>query len=262
MALKKLLTYCLLFGFAVGYAQSQKRNFKQKELGFFVGGSYYIGDINPRGHFLYTRPAGGVYFRYTTDYRYALRVGFNYGKITADDAKSKELDQQERNLNFTSNLFELSSVAEFNFVEYRIGQKKHRFTMFVFAGLAGYFFDPKTDIGNGLESLRQYRTEGQSESYSRIQMSVPFGVGFKLNVGRTCGIGLEWGPRRTSTDYLDDVSGKYPTQMNNAFTNRSLNGSATPGSMRGNPSTRDWYFYYGLTVNFKIKEKGPCHKSL
>lgn len=248
-----------------GSAQSRKRNFAQRELGIIGGGSYYIGDLNPRGHFMNSKPSVGIFYRQSFSYRYALRAGFNYGQIGADDSKSKEADQVERNLNFVSNLYEFHALAEFNFVEYRIGSKDHRFSMYVFGGLAAYYFNPKSNIGNGMESLRTYNTEGQSESYRKIQMSVPFGVGFKMNLGSGAGLSMEWGPRRTFTDYLDDVSGSYPANMSqtgNTFTNRSLNGSAKPGSMRGNPGTRDWYFYYGISLNFKLREAHrPCYKT-
>lgn len=246
-------------------AQSHKRNFGQRELGFLGGGSYYIGDLNPRGHFLYSKPSLGIFYRYSFSYRYALRAGLNYGKIEADDARSSEADQKERNLNFTSNIYEFHTFAEFNFVEYRIGSKDHRFSLFVFGGLAAYYFNPKGSMGNGLESLRAYNTEGQTESYRKIQMSIPFGVGFKMNLGHGAGISMEWGPRRTFTDYLDDVSGQYPNntgQIPNTFTNRSLNESAKPGSMRGNPGTRDWYFFYGISLNFKLRDAHrPCYKT-
>ena len=243
-------------------AQSRKRNFRQRELGFFAGGSYYIGDLNPRGHFLNSHPAAGIFFRYTTNYRYAFRFGFNYGQISGDDSKTKEADQLERNLNFKSKVYEVAATAEFNFVEYRISNDKHRFTMYIFAGFAGYFFDPKSDIGNGLESLRNYRTEGQGSAYPKFQVSVPFGVGFKWNIGQRCGLGIEWGPRRTFTDYLDDVSGKYPAISTDGrgFTNQSLNSAATAGSMRGNPSTKDWYFFYGVSLNIKLRDPHQtCH---
>ena len=240
-----------------GLAQSRRRNFRQRELGFYAGGSYYIGDINPRSHFVGSRPAGGVFFRYTTNYRYAFRFGFNYGSIAASDSKSKEPDQLERNLSFKSQLLELNSIAEFNFVEYRIGHDKYRFTMFIFAGLAGFYFNPKADAGDGYQSLRNYKTEGESKPYSRYQLSIPFGLGLKWNVGNRCGLGIEWGPRRTFTDYLDDIKGVYPsmaTILSNPFTSRSTNGVAEPGSMRGNPSTRDWYFYYGVTLSIKLAD--------
>ena len=45
-----------------GLAQRQKPT---AELGVFLGGSYYIGDLNPMGHFnQFTKPGGGIVFRY------------------------------------------------------------------------------------------------------------------------------------------------------------------------------------------------------
>lgn len=248
-------------------AQGRKRSYRQSEIGFLAGGSYYLGDINPRGHFSFTRPAAGVFFRLSNDYRYAFRAGLNYGKITASDSRSGEADQLERNLHFVSNIIEFNTIAEFNFLEYRVGSKTDPFTLYVFAGLAGYYFNPKSDLGNGagLQPLRNSFTEGQLTPYPRLQLSVPFGVGFKFNIGNNCGLSVEWGPRRTFTDYLDDVSGNYPETLvegGKSFTNRTLNNSATPGAMRGNPTTRDWYFYYGLTFNVKLREvKIQCYKS-
>jgi hypothetical protein len=248
------------------FSQTRKRNYIQRELGFYLGGSYYLGDLNPRKHFLYSRPAVGLFFRYTTNYRYAFKFGFNYGTINASDAKSGEIDQLERNLSFRSRLYEFNSTAEFNFVEYRVGNSKYPFTMYIFAGLAGYFFNPQSDIGRGYESLSGLKTEGRS--YPKFQMSVPFGIGFKWNIGRVCGLGIEWGPRRTFTDYLDDVSGTYPdfTQMDSNsdktqdYSDTRLGGAAFPGSMRGNPRTKDWYFFYGITLNIKLRPaKQTCH---
>jgi len=266
--LKRPLLYFLIFCQVFAFAQARKRSFVQNELGFLVGSSYYIGDINPRGHFLFSKPAAGIYFRHTNHYRYAFRFGFNYGQIFGDDALSKEADQLERNLSFKSNIYELSSIAEFNFVDYRIGNEHENFTFYIFAGLAGYYFNPKADIGNGFEELRTYNTEGQNKSYRKIQMSIPFGVGIKFNAGDKLGIGIEWGPRRTYTDYLDDVSGAYPNVIGSSdsrdnFIDRTTNASATPGSMRGNPSTRDWYMFYGLNINYKLPSKrgSVCHGS-
>jgi hypothetical protein len=265
---KRGFLYLFLFSQVLVYSQARKRSFVQDELGFFGGGSYYIGDINTRTHFLYSKPAGGIYWRHTNHYRYAFRIGVNYGQIFGDDALSKDANQTERNLSFKSNVYEFSSLAEFNFVDYRIGNEHENFTFFIFAGLAGYYFNPKADIGNGDEPLRAYNTEGQSQSYKRVQLSIPYGIGIKFNAGEKLGIGIEWGPRKTYTDYLDDVSGTYPgsvvpTDNKNNFTNRTTNASASPGSMRGNPTTKDWYFFYGISLNYKLPSKrgSVCHGS-
>ena len=86
-----------------------------------------------------------------------------------------------------------------------------------------------------------------------------------MNVSKQVGIGLEWGPRKTFTDYLDDVSGTYPdwetTQAFNKntikFTDRSKNASSNVNKMRGNPRTKDWYFFFGITLNIKLNFKAP-----
>lgn len=240
----------------------RKRTFAQKELGFFGGASYYIGDINPRGHFKDSHPAGGIFIRFAKTYRYAFRFGLNYGEISGDDATSGEADQQERNLNFKSQIYEASGTAEFNFVEYRIGHDRYKFTMFVFAGFAAFYFNPKANVNGSYEALRAYHTEAQPKTYPKFQVSIPFGVGLKWNIGEKCGMGIEWGPRRTFTDYLDDIKGVYPaTSVESGgvnLTDRSLNGSGSPGNMRGNPSTRDWYFYYGVTLNIRLPSKTFC----
>jgi hypothetical protein len=103
MRSKLLYILALLIGFsAIG--QTTKRNFRQRELGIFLGGSYYIGDINPIKHFAFVKPAAGLFFRYTTNYRYAFRFGFNYGSLTASDSKSSNPDQLLRNTNFRTKL--------------------------------------------------------------------------------------------------------------------------------------------------------------
>lgn len=244
--------------------QTRRRNFRQRELGFFAGGSYYIGDLNTKKHILESHPAAGVFFRYSTNYRYAFRFGMSYGTITGNDATSGEPDQIERNINFKSTITELHALAEFNFVEYRISHDRYRFTFFVFAGLAGFYFNPTSNLGSGYIDMRPYHTEGQSKEYPKLQISIPFGVGIKWNVGEKCGLGLEWGPRRTFTDYLDDVHGAYPESVNTdgSVVDRTTNKSATPGAMRGNPNTRDWYFYYGLTLSIKLRDPHrQCHTS-
>lgn len=258
--MKRTITYLLLFlTIQPILAQTTKRNFKQRELGILLGGSYYIGDLNNWKHFIYSKPAAGIFFRYTTNYRYAFRFGFNSGGLYGDDSKSKEPDQLLRNTNFRTQLYELNAIAEFNFVEYRIGHKKHYFSMFIFAGLAGFYINPEGNIGGGWEKLQPLRTEGQNRGYSNYQFSIPFGIGVKYNLTNKIGLGFEWGPRKTFTDYIDDVSGLYPdpsatTGGGLAYAYRLKDNYALAGTMRGNPRTKDWYFYYGLTINIKLRD--------
>ena len=237
----------------VGLAQTKKRNFAQKEAGLFAGGCYYLGDINPRDHFIYSSAAGGIFYRYAATYRYAFRFGFNYGNVFANDSKSKDANQKERNLNFRSEIYDLHAIAEFNFVDYRIGSNKHFFTMFIFAGLGAYYFSPQASFGRGFINVHQLKTEGQARTYPRYQINIPFGVGIKWNITNIFGLGIEWSPRKLFTDYLDDVSSTYP------LITQGL-GQGNTGYMRGNPRSKDWYFFYGMTLTMRLPNfKKECH---
>lgn len=251
-----------------GFSQTKRRSFKQHELGFLIGGSYYIGDLNPRKHFNLTRPAGGIFYRYTPNYRYAFRGGINFGTIVGDDSQSDDQDQLQRNLNFKSNITEFNVMAEFNFLEYRISNDKYKFTTFLFLGADVFMFKPQAHMDVYWVDLQPLHTEGQKKGYKLTQFSIPFGIGMKMNVSRMVGIGLEWGPRKTFTDYLDDVSGTYPDPdvipfvKNNAarLSDRSKNAGSNVNEQRGNPRTKDWYFFFGVTLNIKLNIiPQPCH---
>ncbi len=262
-------------------AFAQSTNHQQAhshDVGVLLGGSYYIGDLNPRKHFFLTQPAIGVFYRYNYDYRIAFRGGFNFGSIQGDDSQSDDSDQLERNLNFKSNIYELNAIAEFNFWEYQIGHAKYIFAPYVFLGIDVFHFKPMANYQDKWIELKQLSTEGQKTSqnpdvkpYRLIQPSIPFGLGFKLVLSRQVGLGFEWGPRKTFTDYLDDVSNKYvdPVQLakdkgaaSAVLSDRSNNPVTRLtnfGKQRGNPVTKDWYFFYGFTLSFKLnKRPGSC----
>ncbi len=271
---KNCLLFFAFFILNISYSQnSHNKQYFSHDVGILLGASYYIGDINTK-HFASSQPAFGVFYRFNYNYRVSFKGAFNYGSIQGDDSQSRNPDQLERNLNFKTTIMELSVRAEFNFWEYRIGHSKYIFAPYIFMGIGVFRFNPQGYLGNQWVALRDLSTEGQKtplnptqHQYPLTQPTIPFGIGFKLNVSNYIGIGLEWGPRKTFTDYLDDVSGKYvdPSKlagykggMAASLSDQSKNplGQADDvGKLRGNPSTKDWYIYYGLVVSFKLKGK-------
>ena len=73
--------------------------------------------------------------------------------------------------------------------------------------------------------------------------------------------------RKTFTDYLDDVHGKYydPAYLHNPtsayMSNPSLHTNANPGwsnqvgRLRGNPNNKDWYSFAGVIITISLKSK-------
>ena len=259
-----IFLFCIILSSHV-FSQQRRRNFRQHEVGFLIGGSYYIGDLNPRRQFFLTQPAAGAFYRFTPNYRYAFRGGINWGNIMGDDSQTDNADQIQRNLNFKSRIIEFNAIAEFNFLEYRISNDKYKFTTYLFLGIDVFNFKPRAQMGNFWIDLQPLNTEGQTKRYKLTQVSIPFGIGAKMNVSKQVGIGLEWGPRKTFTDYLDDVSGTYPdwetavvTSVNSLkLSDRSKNGGNNINKQRGNPRTKDWYFFFGITLNIKLNFKAP-----
>lgn len=242
----------------------------RSEIGFMIGGSYYVGDLNPKKHFLQTKLAGGILYRYNFSPRWTLRASALLGNLEASDSKSQA--NVERNLSFRSYIFDFSTVVEFNFLPYILGDKKHFISPYIFAGVSVFNFNPQALYDSKWYSLHQYGTEGQgttiqgvSKPYSLTQIGIPFGLGVKISPAKFMSLGLEWGIRKTFTDYLDDVSGKYVdpvvlaaenTEIAAKLADRSLTTQGlNTGLDRGNANTKDWYVFTGLTATFRIKGK-------
>lgn len=246
---------------------------QDKEWGGFLGLSVYNGDlaqspIPVRG----LRPAVGGFYRYNYNTRWATKVGLNFGYIASYDRYSgKGTTREKRNLSFYSPIVELSFVGEYNLMKYVSGSRKYRTAPYLFAGIAGFYFNPTTNYLGTKYSLRNYKTE-QSKidgTYSPIGLAIPIGFGVKYSMGRKklWNLGFEFGYRLTFTDYLDDVSGNLP---NNFATNTSLSPDdrklayrgTVPGWTskwpRGNPNNRDSYFFFGLTLS-KTVRKFACN---
>ncbi|MBI3512424.1 MAG: outer membrane beta-barrel protein [Bacteroidetes bacterium] len=237
------------------------------EIGFFIGGGYYIGELNPTTHLgSLTRPAAGIVYRHNFNYRFAVAGDLIFGSVQGIDSRSTSYEQQKRNLSFRSPITEFGGRAEFNFIEYKIGDDKYPFTPFMFLGLAVFNFNPRASYGNQWVNLQPLKTEGQSKAYLRTQLSIPFGVGFRANLAQRVGLVAEWGMRKTFTDYLDDVSTTYadPSVLlanGGPLAVAVADRSTTPndvGRERGNPRNKDWYSFVGLTITFQLA--GKPHK--
>jgi hypothetical protein len=81
----------------------------------------------------------------------------------------------------------------------------------------------------------------------------------KYSLNSRFAITAEWGLRKTFSDYIDDVSTTYyltgdqidPNNTEQALSDPTF--SHDPYMERGNPSTRDWYNFTGITLTYKFK---------
>jgi len=253
------------------------------EIGIGGGVSYYVGDLNPTGHFKFPGPSGIIYGKRIISNRWSVRGGFQYCRVEASDAAGDYGYQHVRNLRFSSNIFEVQLAAELNFFPFGINQhsfkeKIRTWTPYFVMGIGAYYYQPESYINGAMvEDLSVLGTEGQGTSgfpdrkpYSKFMPCIPFGLGVKFNINNKLTIGVEYAMRVTFTDYLDDVSKDY------AIYNQILNENGPDAAVasdqslgdysntsndfyqRGIKTDWDWYGYLGVSLIFFIPDPNGC----
>lgn len=234
-SIKKLIFSLLILFFIANQTVAQGKF----EIGFALSTMQYEGEIGGRFPFIYNdlnnptsraRPAGGINFGYHLTDFISFRGGITVGSVQAADRLLKpEPDpavvyKLTRNLSFRSSIIEAGITTEFYplpVIFKRYGQNLGRFNPYIVAGFNFFRFNPRSiylDKTGALSwvDLKPLRTEGQGmpianapKEYSLNATSIPFGIGIRFNVNENISLALEWLNRTTSTDYLDDVSGRY-----------------------------------------------------
>ncbi|MFK7774366.1 MAG: DUF6089 family protein [Saprospiraceae bacterium] len=245
------------------------------ELGGSLGASNYLGDLAPSGlktSIGQTNWAKGIFVRYNIYDFFALRFDLTQGMISASDKFSKEGDSRKmRNLSFRSKIYEAAILGEINILGFQPEGNHKPFSPYIFGGIAFFKFNPQAKLNNQWYDLQPLGTEGQGlaehpEKYALTQFSIPLGAGLKIALNKNFTMAFECGTRKTSTDYLDDVSSSYPDLENLAIANGELaaklswrydelNEYATPptqGSERGDPDDLDWYIFSKMTISYNF----------
>ena len=242
-------------------------SFSQFRLGIFGGLSNYQGDLTDKPY-KSSKAAFGITGTFPITQRFSIRSGLTFGKIAGADSLSDQADLKARNLSFQSKIAEFSVMGEYNI--FNIDQI--RWTPYIFAGLAVFHFDPYTYDESGIQTyLKPLTTEGQGlpgyagKPYALTQFAIPFGGGIKYAISDKVQIGLEAGLRKTFTDYLDDVSTGYadPADLLTGNGQKSVDLSyrgdevgfpdyPVKGFTRGNPKSKDYYYFTGLHISFAI----------
>ena len=269
------ITMTCLFSIGIFTTEANAQVVSSTEIGIMGGGSYYLGDMNDK-HFDYMMPSGGIVVRKNIDRRIVVKAEALLGYIRGDDNRNtNDTVKLNRNLHFRSPIYELSGQVEFNFLPYETGNSLYPFTPFIFAGVSLFRFNPQAEASNGeWVALQPLGTEGQGttafqdrKKYALTQFSIPMGGGFKIAINKTFNIILEYGIRKTFTDYLDDVSSTYTggnlidmSPLAVEMSDKSLNGPQAKDFQRGNTKNNDWYTFTGITLSFKLlSEKERCN---
>jgi hypothetical protein len=191
---------------------------QEGEFGVGLGAGHYFGDINTRARLNRAKLAGTVFFRKNFGNYIAVRLGASYARLGYSDIYyTKNKYQNERNLSFNSNVWELALQGDFNFFRFMPGEPQYSFTPYITLGAGIFSYDPYAYLQGRKVLLRPLGTEGQNaptlypdrKPYNSMAISIPFGGGIKYAINERMNIAFEVLHRFTNTDYLDDVSKTY-----------------------------------------------------
>jgi hypothetical protein len=241
----------------------------------------YLGDMDDNLSTKFTKPGFGIHLTVLPETKFNFGITFIHGELACDDAEENVSKNKYRNLNFYTDINEITLQAMFRFQKRGNNfNSRHKLVPYVFAGIGFFHFNPKTKLNSNEYELQKIGTEGQyltgystpngdyPEPYSLWQINIPFGAGVKVKITRELDLGLEIGFRKTFTDYLDDLSGYYPDKdllldkqgETALYLSDPSNDPARPDgrksfSPRGNPDKDDWYVYTNFNVSWYFTTK-------
>jgi hypothetical protein len=200
----------------------------QVEAGIYAGASNYQGDLAD-GVIIWreTQLSYGALIRYTPNRFISLRAHLMQGNVQASDFNSSEVDIRRRGYKFKSALREFAAVGEFNFLG-KDNDVANDFSFminpYLFGGI-GVVAVSGTPTAPDDTKPYPFPEVGAKSTF----LTVPIGIGIKVQPSPSFSLGLEWGARTVFSDKLDGVT------------------NASKGIFsKGN----DWYMFGGLTFTY------------
>lgn len=229
------MRYLIAFVFMVVYsANTYSQTF---EVGPFIGGANYIGDVGRTNYIFPNSLVFGGLAKWNKSTRHAIRLSVLFADIKADDANSNDNRRVERGYSFQNSIAEASLGIEFNFWEFDLSDATPQSTPYLYTGLT-YFRADHMYLKNGRNG--NLVNEGSNWSFA-----IPMVFGYKESVTPHIVGALEVGARYTFTDNLD---GSWPEEYL---------GTRKPELEFGNTNTKDWYVFTGVNFTFSFGRK-PC----
>lgn len=201
------------------------------EIGVFVGGSNYIGDVGKSDYLAPNDLALGVLYKWNRSTRHSWRFSYTQASISAKDVESNAPNRNLRGFEIKNNIKEFSAGLEFNFLDFDLHQSDFVFSPYVYSGISTFIYD-ETFVINKVSK----------EDYQHYSFAIPMVVGVKAKITNQLVLGLETGARYTFTDNLDGSNPK-----NENFETLKF----------GNLNNKDWYVFTGFTLTYTFG-KNPC----
>jgi len=205
------------------------------EIGGFLGGSNYIGDVGETNYIAPSNLAVGGVFKWNRSERHAFRITVIRSSISGDDADASEPRRIQRGYSFKNTITEVSLGVEYTFWEFNMYSGRPVSTPYLYTGLTYFRYQALYKRPSGI--IVKYDDVGS--------VAIPMVIGYKATVGTKMVAAFEIGARYTFTDDLDGSS--------------PVKGLKDEPALRfGNQNSNDWYVFSGVTLTFTFGRK-PCY---
>lgn len=206
------------------------------EVGAFLGGGNYIGDIGAT-YFVYPEnPAFGLVYKWNRTTRYSLRANAMIMNIKKSDYSPADFARFNRRYRFENQIMEFSAGVEINFYDFNLHGNDKKIAPYLFLGAGFIRYDLFYHEPNTLDTIKYGKGGG---------ITLPAIIGSKVNVSPFVVMGLEVGVRYTLTDNLDGSAPEAEDSLTNDL-------------KFGNLNNNDWYVFTGLTISFTFGDL-PCY---
>jgi opacity protein-like surface antigen len=207
------------------YSQQETADF-----GLFLGGGTPFGDYTKTNRLQSVDLNYGGFYRYNFNSRISVRLNALFGNIKGSGEINSIVVPP-----FRTNVTELSSLLEINYLDFLLGTDNRRFSPYVFAGVG----------------LAYYSYSLGTERIAVATPSLPMGLGVKFALTKRWGVGAEVSMHKLFDDWLDNINDPY----------------RQPGMTGANTfwHNNDWIGYGGIKVWYKFysgKRDCPAYDSI
>ena len=204
------------------------------EIGVFLGGSNFIGDVGATTYIAPNQLAIGGIYKWNRSPRHSFRFSLIYSELQGDDLKSDDPRRQERGYQFNNHIVEASLGLEFTFFDFDLHDGKRKATPYLYSGISAAYHDNFFFTRQGVYT---------SENTTSIAYGIPMILGFKAKFMENFVLAAEIGARYTFSDEIDGSAPDYDNDAPTAF---------------GNKNNNDWYVFTGITLTYTFGDK-PCY---
>ncbi|MDE6207993.1 MAG: outer membrane beta-barrel protein [Muribaculaceae bacterium] len=195
-------------------------------MGADLGMSGYIGDASRSNPFAHPGFGADLSFSYLPDVRWNIRTALSTFGLSGNTSDVANVLPEQAEYSFTSQVYELSARAEFNFFPYGIGEtykRLRRWTPYLALG-----------VGVGLAT---------SDGNTAAAFTLPMAFGFRFKVRPRLNLGIEFSMTKAFSDHFDGKQLADLNQIKTAFYKNT-----------------DWYSRISVGISYEFGERcETCH---